>query len=52
MTEPNALYDLYGSRGHQPGQDEQDWLGAEQDQQNWLRTEQDQQDYLRAEQGI
>jgi hypothetical protein len=53
VTEPNALCELYGSnRGHEPGQDEQDWLRAEQDQQSWLRAEQDQQDCLRAEQEI
>jgi len=44
MIEPNALYEMYGSRGREPGQDEQDWLRAERDEQNWLRAEQDQQD--------
>ena len=55
MIEPNALYEMYGNRGREPGQDEQNWSRAEQDQQNWLRAEQDQQDQqdcLRAEQEI
>lgn len=52
MIEPNALYEMYGNRGREPGQDEQNWLRAEQDQQNWLRAEQDQQDCLRVEQEI
>jgi len=41
MIEPNAHYELYGSRGREPGQDEQDWLRAEQEQQDCLRAEQE-----------
>jgi len=52
MIETNVLYQLYGSRRHEAGRDEQEWLRVEQDQQNWLRAEQDQQDCLRAEQEV
>jgi len=52
MIEPNALYEMSGNRRPEPGQDEQDWLRAEQRHQNWLRLDQDEQDYLRAEQEI
>jgi hypothetical protein len=52
MIEPNALYEMSGSRRPEPGQDQQDWLRAEQRQQNWLRLEQDEQDYFRAKQEI
>ena len=41
MIEPNAHYELHESRGHEPDQDEQDWLRAEQDEQDWLRAEQE-----------
>lgn len=40
MIEPNTHYELNGSRGREPDQDEQDWLHAEQDEQDWLRAEQ------------
>jgi len=30
MIEPNALYEMSGSRRPEPGQDQQDWLRAEQ----------------------
>jgi hypothetical protein len=52
MIEPNALYEMSGSPRPEPGQDQQDWLRAEQRHQNWLRLEQDEQDYLRAKQEI
>jgi hypothetical protein len=32
-------YDLYESRGREPGQDEQDWLRAEQEINGARRTE-------------
>jgi len=50
MIEPNALYEISGSRRPEPGQDQKVWLRAEQRHQNWLRLEQDEQDYFRAKQ--
>ena len=33
MIEPNSHYEMCGSHGREPGQDEQDWLRVEQDHQ-------------------
>jgi hypothetical protein len=40
MIERNADYELHESRNREPGQDEQDWLRAEQNEQDWLRAQQ------------
>jgi hypothetical protein len=37
MIEP---YDFYESRNRELGQEEQEWLRAEQDEQDWLRVQQ------------
>ncbi len=39
MIKCNADYELHESRHREPGQNEQDWLRAEQDEQDWLRAQ-------------
>jgi hypothetical protein len=50
MIEPNAHHDLKAKRVREPGEDEQQWLRAEQQQQRWLRAEGDEQEWLRTQQ--
>jgi hypothetical protein len=52
MTEPNAHHELDAKRAHEPGEDEQQWVRAEQSQQDWLRAERDEQEWLRTQQEI
>ena len=42
-------YELYEGRWRS-GEDEPDWLRAEQEEQDWLRAQQEEQDHLRTEQ--